>query len=68
MFFQKLLIISATNGLTWLKTSIKISHDKFFSHVLFGIFGFTEMALFLMTQSLTFKFVSPWYAKVLLYG
>jgi hypothetical protein len=58
----------ATNGLLWLKASSRISHGSFFSHALFGIFGFTEMMLFLMTLPLTFKFVSPWCAKVLLYG
>jgi hypothetical protein len=61
-------MICATNGLLWLKASSRISYDSFFSHALFGIFGFTEMMLFLMTLPLTFKSVSLWCAKVLLYG
>jgi hypothetical protein len=61
-------MICATNGLLWLKASSRISHGSFFSHALFEIFGFTEMMLFLMTLPLTFKSVSPWCVKVLLYG
>jgi len=57
VFFQNLLIICTTNGLLWLKASIRISHDSFFSHALFGISGFTEMMLFLITLRLTFKSV-----------
>jgi hypothetical protein len=61
-------MIYATNGLLWLKASSRIFHGSFFSHTLFGIFGFTEMMLFLMTLPLTLKSISPWCAKVLLYG
>jgi hypothetical protein len=61
-------MICATNGLPWLKASSTISHGSFFSHALFGIFSFIGMTSFLMTLPLTSKFVSPWYAKVLLYG
>jgi hypothetical protein len=68
MFFQNLLMICATNGLPWLKASSRISHGSFFSHPLFGIFGSTGMTSFLMMLPLTSKCVSPWCAKVLLYG
>jgi hypothetical protein len=61
-------MICAINGFPWLKASNRISHGSSFFHVLFGIFGFTEMTLFLMTLPLTFKYVSPWCVKVLLYG
>jgi hypothetical protein len=37
VFFQNLLMICATNGLPWLKTNSRISHDNFFSRALFGI-------------------------------
>jgi len=39
-------MICATNSLSWLKTSSKISHDSFFSHALFGIFGFRNDIFF----------------------
>jgi hypothetical protein len=61
-------MICATNGLSWLKASSRISHDNFFSHALFEILGFTGMTSFLMTLPPTSKSISPWYAKVLLYG